>query len=135
MKKFFLAIAAVGIVSLASCKSEEKKVEDATVEVTEQALETGVKNAETATEIAVASTDIPTFSNAEVQKFATEYQAYFNQLMEAANAGDATKLQELTAQGVEWSKKASEWTQKMTAEDAQKWVDWASKLQDAATKR
>jgi 2-phospho-L-lactate guanylyltransferase (CobY/MobA/RfbA family) len=135
MKKFFLAIAAVGIVSLASCKSEEKKVEDATKDVTEQAVETGMDNAETATDIAVASSDMPTFSNPEVQKFAEEYQAYYNQLMEAANSGDATKLQELTAQGIEWSKKASEWTQKMTAEDSQKWIDWSSKLQDAASKR
>ncbi|MET3732095.1 hypothetical protein [Moheibacter stercoris] len=79
--------------------------------------------------------ELPNFSHAEITMFAIEYIDYYNQLMEAANAGDATKLQELTAQGVEWSKKASEWTQKMTAEDAQKWVDWASKLQDAATKR
>jgi 2-phospho-L-lactate guanylyltransferase (CobY/MobA/RfbA family) len=135
MKKFFLAIAAIGIVSLTSCKSEEKKVEDATQDVTEQAVETGMENAENATEVAVASTDVPTFSNPEVQKFATEYQAYFNKLMDAAKAGDATKLQELTAQSVDWSKRASEWTQKMTAEDANKWVEWASKLQEAATKR
>ena len=135
MKKFFLAIAAVGIVSLASCKSEEKKVEDATADVTEQAIETGAENADVATDVAVASTDIPSFSNTEIQNFAKEYQGYYNQLMEAAKAGDATKLQELTAQGVEWTKKASEWTQKMTPEDSQKWIDWSSKLQDAASKR
>lgn len=78
---------------------------------------------------------IPSFSTQEITNFTIEYANYFQDLMDAANAGDATKLQELTAQGVEWSKKASEWTQKMTPEDAQKWFDWASKLHDAATKR
>lgn len=134
MKKFFLAIAAVGIVSLASCKSEEKKVEDATADIIDQAAETAEEQAKIATDIAVASTDIPTFSNPDLQKFATDYQAYYNQLMEAANAGDQNKVNELMAQGVEWSKKVSEWNQKVSSEDSQKFTKWASQLQEAAAK-
>lgn len=132
MKKFFLAIAAVGIVSLASCKSDEKKVEDATNDVIEQAAETADQVAQATTDVATAATDIPTFSNPDLQKFANEYQGYYNQLMEAAKVGDQTKINELQAQGVEWSKKASEWMQKSTTEDSQKWVEWTKKLQDAA---
>ena len=131
MKNLFLAISVIGLVSLTSCKSEEKKVEDATANVTEQAAETGAANVEATTDAQVAAADMPTFSNPEVQKFAEEYKAYFQEMVDASKAGDATKLQELTAKGVEFQKRAADFTQKMTTEESQKWVSWTNSLRDA----
>ena len=39
MKKLFLAITVMGLVSLTSCKKEEAKVEDATEQATEDATD------------------------------------------------------------------------------------------------
>lgn len=133
MKKLFLAITVMGLVTVTSCKKEEAKVEDATEQATEDATTTAEETAEEVDNTTAAVSDIPQFSSPEIQKFAEEYAAYFNEVTEASKSGDAAKIQELSAKSVEWTKKASEWTQKMTAEDAQKWVEWSQKIAQAAS--
>lgn len=131
MKKLFLAITVIGLVSLTSCKKEETKVEESTEQTTEETTTaTEETTADDAT--AIAGVEIPEFSTPEIQEFAKEYATYFQEVMDATKSGDATKASELQAQAVEWTKKASEWTQKMTPEDAQKFAEWGQKLATAA---
>ena len=132
MKKLFLAITVIGLVTVSSCKKEETKVEDATENATEEGAAAAEETAETVASSTATASDIPQFSSPEIQKFAEEYAAYYNDMMAASKSGDAAKIQELSAKSTEWAKKASDFTQKMTAEDAQKWVEWAQKIASAA---
>lgn len=134
MKKLILAITLIGIVSITSCKEGEKKVEastEQTVSDVQDQIETSqdaLVNLQTASKVAA---DIPQFSTGELQEFAQSYSAYFQELVQAAEKGDSIKLQELTTEGLNWSKEASKWTQEMTEEDAQKWIKWSSRLRSS----
>ena len=131
MKKFILALTVIGFASLSSCKKEADKVEDSTEQTLKDLhneAEVGQEanaNLESASNIAA---DIPQFSNGELQAFAQDYAAYFQSLVDASNKGDSEKLQQLTGEGMDWSKKAAEMTQKMTEEDAEKWKQWEARL-------
>lgn len=131
MKKVFLALTVIGLVTLTSC-DDKKKVEETTVEnttetpETEPAVETEVETT------ATASVEVPKFSNADVQKFADEYGAFYSEMIAAAKAGDQAKMTELQGKAVEWAQKSQTFTQKMTAEDMKLWTDWAQKLATAA---
>lgn len=134
MKKIILAIAVFGMISLTSCKNNssekiESEADQALVDAREQAVElkeeTGdIKSAEQ------AAMEVPEFSDPEVQKFANEYAKYFEDLLKASRSGNMEKAEELTRQGIEWTKRASELTQKMSSEDSQKWTEWTNKLRD-----
>lgn len=129
----FLAVAVFGMIAATSCKKDtQESVTDAIEQTTDDAVENAQSTLNQVTEAAKTAAegtiDIPQFSNEDVQKFASEYANYYSNLMTAAQSGDAEKLQELTKQGVDWAKKASEFTQKMTPEDSQKWIEWTNKL-------
>ncbi|MFV0305653.1 MAG: hypothetical protein ACK5IC_09265 [Moheibacter sp.] len=125
MKKLFLAITVIGLVSLTSCKKEETKVEESTEQTA------GTEETSTPEEAPVtksSNSDVPEFSNADIQKFANEYNTFYQEMIEAANSGDATKMQDLQAKAMDWSTKVAELTQTMTPEDQQKFSEWAQKL-------
>jgi len=132
MKKVFLAFTVIGLVTLTSCKTEDKKVEDATENAVEETTEAAETATETMENTGAAVADIPQFSNADVQKFAEEYAAYYKEVQAAATSGDQAKIQALQTKAVEWAQKAQQYTQKMTAEDAQKWAEWSMKIAQAA---
>ena len=132
MKKLFLAISVIGLISMTSCKKEEAKVENATENAVENTTEAATNAADAVENTTAAVSDVPTFSNPDIQKFAEEYAAFYKEVSEAAKSGDAAKVQDLQAKGLEWAKKAADYTQKMTPEDAQKWVDWSQKIATAA---
>lgn len=132
MKKTFLIITALGLIAFTSCKNQEENVSDVT-----EGIDSIVNDAEeledyeqVQIDASKVASDIPQFSDPEVQKFAEEYSAYFNELMQAGD--DTEKLHELLGEGVEWSKRVSQLTQKMSEEDLDKWSRWSSQLQTAA---
>lgn len=132
MKKTFLIFTALGLIAFTSCKNQEENVSDVT-----EGIDSIVNDAEeledyeqVQIDASKVASDIPQFSDPEVQKFAEEYSAYFNELMQAGD--DTEKLHELLGEGVEWSKRVSQLTQKMSEEDLDKWSRWSSQLQTAA---
>lgn len=132
MKKTFLIFTALGLIAFTSCKNQEEDVSDVT-----EGIDSIVNDAEelenyeqVQIDASKVASDIPQFSDPEVQKFAEEYSAYFNELMQAGD--DTEKLHELLGEGVEWSKRVSQLTQKMSEEDLDKWSRWSSQLQTAA---
>lgn len=75
---------------------------------------------------------MPNFSSDEINRFALEYAQYFEKITQAAKSGDESEIKDLQSQVAKWAMKASDMTQKMTAEDAQKWVDWSQKIAQVA---
>lgn len=134
MKNLILAVTLMGSLNFMSCRENEKKVVETTKQTMEdiqnqlEVTQDVESNLENASETAA---DIPQFSTGELQEFAQSYSAYFQELVQATEKRDSLKLQELTAEGLNWSKKASKWTQEMTEEDAQKWIKWSSRLRSS----
>lgn len=132
MKKTFLIFTALGLIAFTSCKNQEEDVSDVTEGI--DSIANDAEELEDYEQVQIdaskVASDIPQFSDPEVQKFAEEYSAYFNELMQAGD--DTEKLHELLGEGVEWSKRVSQLTQKMSEEDLDKWSRWSSQLQTAA---
>lgn len=133
MKKLFLAVAVLGVVSLSSCKSEKEKVADK-VENTQENVANTVQDQveagkETMDKVADVAKDLPTFSDPKVTEFVTKYNQWAADMKLAATAGDANKLAELTKQSVDFSKELQGYTQSLTAEDAKKLQDWTAEIQ------
>lgn len=131
MKKVFLAFTVIGLVTLTSCKTEDKKVEEVTENAAEETTQTAVEAVETMENTETAILEVPQFSNPEVQKFANEYAAYTKEVIDAMTNKDAAKAMELQKQSVEWAQKAQGYTQKMTAEDKTAWENWTKKIAEA----
>ena len=129
MKKVLFALSVVGLTAMVSCKKEEVKVETETVDTTAVPTEAPVVE-ETTTKTTV---EVPTFSNDETQKFASDYAKYTEDVIKAAQDKDAEKVAELQAKAAEWTGKAQAAAAKMTAEDAKKWADFQTALTNAQT--
>ncbi|SMC76906.1 hypothetical protein [Moheibacter sediminis] len=72
--------------------------------------------------------EVPRFSNADVQKFADDYNQFYYEMIDAAKAGNQTKMTDLQTRAVEWAQRSQEVTMKMSPEDMEKWAEWAGKL-------
>ena len=129
MKKVLFALSLVGLTAMVSCKKEEVKVEATTVDSTATKTDAPV---ETTTETTTSVT-VPTFSNDEVQKFASDYAKYTEDVMAAAKSNDAAKITELQAKATEWATKSQAVMAKMTPEDAKKWGEFVTSLANAQT--
>lgn len=131
MNKLRVTWTLIGFFIFTSCKKDETIVQETTLHPLDSIQESVDEinevesNFQSASKIAA---DIPQFSNEELQEFAQEYGNYFEEIVEADKERDNEKLQQLTLEGMEWSRKASEWTLKMNEEDAQKWTNWSSRL-------
>lgn len=131
MKKIFLIVTTLGLIVFTACKNEENKVSDVSeTDAIENEIEVLDDYEQIQIDASKVASDIPQFSNVEIQEFAEKYSAYFNELMKAGD--DSEKLHELLAEGVEWSKRVSTITQQMNEEDLDKWSQWSSQLQTAA---
>lgn len=131
MKKIFLIVTTLGLIVFTACKNEENKVSDVSeTDAIENEIEVLDDYEQIQIDASKVASDIPQFSNVEIQEFAEKYSAYFNELMKAGD--DSEKLHELLAEGVEWSKRVSAITQQMNEEDLDKWSQWSSQLQTAA---
>ena len=135
MRKLVFALGAVAMLSMVSCGKKETPAEQP---ATEEAAKEGEATEQPAAEekaaegVAGALSEVPKFSNEEVQKFAEEYAAYYKEVLEASKAKDAAKLAELGQKGQELAKSAQEKMTKMSAEDAKVWAEWAQKIAAAA---
>lgn len=127
MKKVLFALTVVGLTTMVSCKKDEVKVETESVDTT--AVETAapvVEETKTTTTV-----EVPTFSNDEVQKFASDYAKYTEDVIAAAKSNDAAKVAELQTKASEWATKSQVALAKMTPEDAKKWSEFATALANA----
>ena len=131
MKKLVFALGAVAMLSMVSCGKKETPAEKP---ATEEAAKEGEATEQPAAEekaaegVAGALSEVPKFSNEEVQKFAEEYAAYYKEVLEASKAKDAAKVAELGQKGQDLAKSAQEKMTKMSAEDAKVWGEWAQKI-------
>jgi len=134
MKKIILTVAVIGMITTTSCKNEssnsvETEAQQTLEDADQEALNLEEGNADI-TSAERQAIEVPEFSNSDVQNFANEYSKYFEELLKATKSEDTEKIQELTKQGVDWSKKESAITQTMSAEDSQKWTEWTNSLRD-----
>ena len=131
MKKVLFALSVVGLTTMISCKKDEVKVETESVDTT--AVETAapvVEETKTTTTV-----EVPTFSNDEVQKFASDYAKYTEDVIAAAKSNDAAKVAELQTKASEWATKSQAALAKMTPEDAKKWSEFATALANAQAEK
>lgn len=127
MKKVLFALSVVGLTTMVSCKKDEVKVETESVDTTAVNTEAPVVE-ETKTTTTV---EVPTFSNDEVQKFASDYAKYTEDVIAAAKSNDAAKVAELQTKASEWATKSQAALAKMTPEDAKKWSEFTTALATA----
>ena len=131
MRKLVFALGAVAMLSMVSCGKKETPAEKPATEETAkegEATEQPAAEEKAAEGVAGALSEVPKFSNEEVQKFAEEYAAYYKEVLEASKAKDATKIAELGQKGQDLAKSAQEKMTKMTPEDAKVWGEWAQKI-------
>lgn len=72
--------------------------------------------------------DVPEFSTNKLNRFALEYTQYFENFKNAKESGDSIKIQNLKSQSDYFIKRTIEIAKNMSAEDAQKWVDYSFKI-------
>ena len=131
MRKLVFALGAVAMLSMVSCGKKETPAEQPATEETAkegEATEQPAAEEKAAEGVAGALSEVPKFSNEEVQKFAEEYAAYYKEVLEASKAKDAAKIAELGQKGQDLAKSAQEKMTKMSAEDAKVWGEWAQKI-------
>ena len=132
MKKLVFALGAVAMLSMVSCGKKETPAEkpaaEAAADSTAQEAAQPAAEEKAAEGVAGALSEVPKFSNEEVQKFAEEYAAYYKEVLEASKAKDAAKVAELGQKGQDLAKSAQEKMTKMSAEDAKVWGEWAQKI-------
>ena len=68
-----------------------------------------------------------------MQKFASDYAKYTEDVIAAAKSNDAAKVAELQTKASEWATKSQAAVAKMTPEDAKKWSEFATALANAQT--
>ena len=133
MKKLVFALGAVAMLSMVSCgkketPAEKPATEEAVADSTAQETAEPAAEEKAAEGVAGALSEVPKFSNEEVQKFAEEYAAYYKEVLEASKAKDAAKSAELAQKAQDLAKSAQEKMTKMTPEDAKAWGEWAQKI-------
>jgi glutaredoxin 2 len=109
------------IVCLFSCKNGADKAEQQ-VEETQKAL--------TSSSVQSAIDDIPTFEDAETQKFVEEYAQYMKLSIDAYKTNDATKVAELQKEATEWATKLQSSTMRLAKnpDDIKKFNEYIQKL-------
>ena len=118
MKKLFFVLALVGVIT--SCKS--KKVDD---KKTDETTKTTATDATTTT---TASSDVPNFSDPEVQTFVNDYTAFIKSYKEGMM--DPAKAQALSKSAAEWGTKMQSIAMKLASnpDDMQKWTAWTEMI-------
>jgi len=134
MKKLFAVLALVGVMT--SCKDkkkDEKKPEETTTTTTTTTTEPATTT--TTTTETTASSDIPKFADAEVQKYVDDYTAFTTSLVAAYTSKDMTKIAALSPNAAEWASKSMDVSKKLMAnpDDAAKFTAYMSKLSDQIT--
>ncbi len=121
MKKLFALLAIVGV--MASCnnkKKDEKKPDETTTTTTTT----------TTTETTPTTSGVPTFADAEVQKYVNDYTAFVSSYVEAYKSKDMTKVADMAKTMSDWGSRSTAVAQKLAAnpDDAKKFSDYITKL-------
>ena len=133
MKKVFAVLALVGVMT--SCKDkkkDEKKPEETTTTTTTTTTEPATTTTTTET---TASSDVPKFADAEVQKYVEDYTAFTTSLVAAYTSKDMTKVASLSPMAADWATKSLDISKKLMAnpDDATKFTNYMTKLSDQIT--
>ena len=123
MKKLFAVLALAGVmVACNNKKKDEKKPEGDTTTIT--TTTTDENPPVTTTTTTTATTEVPKFSDPEVQKFANDYAAFISEYKAGMN--DPAKLADLSAKMQDWSKRSTDVAMKLASkpEEAKAWADW-----------
>lgn len=127
MKKTIFMLSAVALLAFTSCKNDKK---DTAKEET--------KTEETKKEKSTASSDVPSFDNAEVKSYLETYESYVKDYKAALESKDMTKFQTLSSKGQELATKGQEAMKNLSTDDAKKLSDYLLKrskeLQEYTTK-
>ncbi len=126
MKKLFAVLAIAGFMTACKDKKDEKKVED-TMTTTPTTTTTTTDNPTTPTttdNMSSGTITAPKFSDPEVQQFANDYAAFWNEYKAGKN--DPAKLADLSKKMSDWSTKAQSVGMKLakTPNEAKVWSDW-----------
>jgi hypothetical protein len=126
MKKLFAVFALVAVMTSCKDKKKDAKAPDATTTTTT----TDPNSTTTTTTTTTSSSGVPTFADAEVQKFVNDYTAFVNAYMDAYKGKDMTKVAELAGNYQQWAGQVMTISQKLAAnpDDAKKFSDYMSKL-------
>src|SRR5690242_8552107 len=122
MKRVLLVLAVAGV--MVSCGSK-KKADKGTTTDTATTTTTDKMGDQTSTSTATTS-GVPTFADAEVQKYVNDYTAFVTSYVDAYKAKDMTKVQELATKMQDWSSRSISVSQKLAAnpEEARKFSDY-----------
>jgi hypothetical protein len=127
MKKLFAVLALVGVMT--SCK-DKKKDEKKPDETTTTTTTTTGPATTTTTETTTAAAGVPTFADAEVQKYVNDYTDFVNSVVAAYKSKDLVKAGELAGKMSDWSSRSMSVAQKLgtSPEEAKKFSDYVTKL-------
>ena len=127
MKKKLLSVAAIALLAttIISCSSEKK--DDSASDTNQVSV---VDSPEVSAETATTSTvsDVPSFSNEEVNKGLAEFATLKEEYLAALKSKDATKIQELGTKYSTWAQGAATWATKLKANEMQKYSDYMTKI-------
>lgn len=127
MKKKLLSVAAIALLAttIISCSSEKK--DDSASDTNQVSV---VDSPEVSAETATTSTvsDVPSFSNEEVNKGLAEFATLKEEYLAALKSKDAAKIQELGAKYSTWAQGAATWATKLKADEMQKYSDYMTKI-------
>jgi hypothetical protein len=132
MKKLFAVLALVGVMTSCKDKKKDEKQPDATTTTTTTDPNTTTTTTTTTT---TATSGVPTFADADVQKYVNDYTDFVNAIVAAYKSKDLAKAGELAGKASEWSSKSMTIAQKLSTnpEDAKKFSDYVTKLSSDMT--
>ena len=123
MKKVLLVLAVAGV--MVACNNKKKEDKDVKNDTTITTTDKTDKMDNTTTTVG-----IPTFADAEVQAYVTDYTAWANSLMDAYRTKDMTKISEYTMKTQDWASRTMAISQKLAnnPDEAKKFSDYMTKL-------
>lgn len=129
MKKLLLTV--VIAASLVACNSTSTK-KDGSADSTK--TENKAQEPEKDAAAPASSSDVPKFSNAEIQKLAEEYATFMKEYIAAYQAKDNAKIAELGTKFQEYGTSTATTLSTMSAGDAKLWTDYFTKVTEDMTK-
>jgi hypothetical protein len=133
MKKLFAVLALVAVMTSCKDKKKDEKTPDATTTTT--TTDPGTTTTTTTTTTTPAVGGVPTFKDAEVQKFVDDYTAFVTAYVAAYKTKDYTKIADVSKNVAEWGTRSMSIAQKLSTspEDATAFGNYMTKLSQDIT--
>jgi hypothetical protein len=131
MKKLLAVLVLAGVMTSCKSKKSDEKKPDATTTTTT----TDPNATTTTTTTTTTSSDVPKFSDAEVQKYVDDYTAFVATITDAYKSKNAAKIAELSSKMSDWSTRSASVGQKLAAnpQEAQAFTQYVTKLSQQMT--